>query len=82
MTTMTRYLSITGKPKLTRSEAGRLGALARHRKSSEELDKINKKIVATRLQNNPYAFRDMAAQGGGRKRRLSNSEIVPCGTIY
>lgn len=60
---------------MSRSEAGRKGAEARHAKSPEEESRIAKKAAETRKANNPNAFREMGAKGGksshggGRKRK-------------
>jgi len=59
---------------MSRSEAGRRGAEARHAKSPEEESRIAQKAAATRKANNPNAFREMGAKGGktshggGRKK--------------
>lgn len=49
---------------MSRSEAGRKGAQARHAKSPEEESRIAQKAAATRKANNPDAFREMGAKGG------------------
>lgn len=60
---------------MSRSEAGRKGAQARHAKSSEEESRIAQKAAATRKANNPNAFREMGSKGGksshggGRRRK-------------
>ncbi len=72
------------KAKLTHTERGRLGALVRNNKPKEELDAINRKIVAARLKNNPNSYKEMAAKGGklriskrgGPKRLLSPKQIL------
>jgi uncharacterized protein len=49
---------------MTRSEAGKLGAQARHSKSPEEESEIARKAAATRKQNDPEAFSKMGQKGG------------------
>jgi general stress protein YciG len=51
---------------MTKREAGRIGAAARHNKSKEEESAIAKKAAATRLKKNPSAFKDMGKLGGSR----------------
>ena len=61
--------------KMSRADAGRKGALARHAKSPEEESAIAKKAAETRKANNPDAFRERGAKGGrtshggGRRRK-------------
>jgi general stress protein YciG len=65
---------------MSRSQAGREGAKARHAKSPEEESRIAKKAAETRKANNPNAFREMGAKGGksshggGRKRKDGERE--------
>jgi len=65
---------------MSRSDAGRKGAQARHAKSPEEESRIAKKAAETRKASNPNAFREMGAKGGktshggGRRKKDSSGE--------
>lgn len=49
---------------MSREEAGRLGAEARHNISPQEESQIARKAAKTRKEENPNAFREMGRKGG------------------
>lgn len=50
------------------SKLGRMGAEARHNKSSEEESRIAKKAAQTRKEHDPNAFKKMGEKGGSASR--------------
>jgi len=63
------------KKQLTCSEAGKKGSKIRHDKTKKEESEIARRAAATRLLNDPDAFKKMGVKGNAKRNSLSKSKL-------